>query len=58
MTSENNRNVNSDLSSFLQHTSGRARGEGAWRGKESPVWGKELMLFWGPQKKEWFDPFS
>jgi len=52
MTSENNRNVNSDLSSFLQHTSGRARGEGAWRGKESPVWGKELMLFWGPQKKE------
>lgn len=51
MTSENNRNTNSDLSSFLQDTSGRQRGEEAEKGKESPIWGKQFMLFWGPQKK-------
>lgn len=51
MTSKNNRNTNSDFSSFLQDTSGRPRGEEAEKGKESPIWGKQFMLFWGPQKK-------
>lgn len=50
MISENNRNINSDLSPFLQHTWQESEGEG--RGNQSPIWGgKAFMLFCWHRKK-------
>lgn len=56
MTPENNRNINSDLSPFLQHTWQESEGEG--RGNQSPILGERANAILLAQKKIWLDPLS